>query len=410
MITFNLPELLQESLTRLGFNEPTPIQKKAIPLALSGRDILGSAQTGTGKTGAFIIPILAKILESATGSAIILTPTRELAAQVLKVAHELAPRRSGVKTALLIGGEPISKQFRDLKNNPRLIIGTPGRVNDHIKRRTLNLSSTNFLVLDETDRMLDMGFGIQLDEIIKHLPTVRQTLMFSATLPANITKLAEKYLLNPERIAIGQSHHAAPNIQQDFLYLKHAAKYAQLIRELEERTGSVIIFVKTKRGADELAGQLEADDHIASAIHGDLRQRERDRVIKDFRNQKQRVLVATDVAARGLDIPHIEHVINYDLPQSPEDYIHRIGRTARAGSTGAAMSFVSPSEGNMWKEITRLLQGQSGNVSFVDKDKKPFPSSKSAFKVKKFSGSPSRNQAATWTNKSKKYGKHADSF
>ncbi len=385
MQSLNLPEILQETLKGLGFNEPTPIQKKAIPFVLAGRDILGSAQTGTGKTGAFVIPIVAKIMGSAADTALILAPTRELAAQVMKVVHDFAPRKSGIKTALLIGGAHMGDQLRDLKKNPRIVVGTPGRVNDHIKRRTLDLRQTAFLVLDETDRMLDMGFGVQLDEIVKHLPVKRQTLMFSATLPQSIVKLSEKYLNAPERVAIGQTHQVALNIEQDMLHIKHTAKYPQLLKELEQREGSVIVFVKTKRGADELAGQLSDSEHSAEAIHGDLRQRERDHVIKAFRNKKHRILVATDVAARGLDIPHIEHVINYDLPQSPEDYIHRIGRTARAGSSGSAMSFVAPSDGIMWKEIVRLLQGTQGSAlpaHFLHQEKKETPKKKFSFKSK----------------------------
>lgn len=356
--SFPFPEDLQKSLVRLGFKSPTPIQQQAIPLALNGRDILGSAQTGTGKTGAFALPIITKMLNSAQGTALILTPTRELAAQVAKVIRDLLPQRSHIRTALLIGGEPMGKQFRQLQEDPRIIIGTPGRVNDHLQRKSLSLKETNFLVLDETDRMLDMGFGVQLEAIAKFLPKTRQTLMFSATMPKNIMKLAEKYLNNPERIAIGSAHKVALNIKEEVLYLKPSAKYAQLIKELDNRQGSVIIFVKTKRGAEQLADQLHADNHRADAIHGDLKQRKRLQVIKAFRQKNYRILVGTDVAARGLDIPHIEHVINYDLPQCPEDYIHRIGRTARAGAEGAAMSFVSPQEAGLWKDIHKLMKGE----------------------------------------------------
>lgn len=356
--SLGLPQDLQTSLTRLGFHAPTPIQHQAIPLALQGRDILGSAQTGTGKTGAFVIPIISKMMNSAHGTALILTPTRELATQVAKVVRDLVPHRSNIRTALLIGGAPMGKQFRELKEDPRIIIGTPGRVNDHLQRKSLNLRHTSFLVLDETDRMLDMGFGVQLDAIAKFLPQARQTMMFSATMPQNIMKLSQKYLNNPERIAIGAAHKVALNIKEEMLHIKPSAKYAQLVKELENREGSVIVFVKTKRGADQLAGQLCDDQHQADAIHGDLKQKQRDRVIRAFRNKAYRIMVATDVAARGLDIPHIEHVINYDLPQCPEDYIHRIGRTARAGAEGAAMSFVSPQEQGIWRDIHKLMKGE----------------------------------------------------
>lgn len=355
----NLPQSLHESIRFLGFTEPTPIQKQAIPLVLEGRDILGTASTGTGKTGAYSIPIIAKILESAFGNAIILAPTRELAAQVLEVIESLLPRKANIRTALLIGGEPIGRQFKQLRADPRIIVGTPGRINDHLERRSLNLKHTAFLVLDETDRMLDMGFGVQLEEIMKYIPRERQTLMFSATMPKNIIKLAECYLNNPERITIGQAHKPALKIREELIHAKPGAKFDLLLKELEVRKGSIIIFVKTKRGADQLADQLALNHHSADAIHGDLQQRQRDRVIQAFRDKRHRIMVATDVAARGLDIPHIEHVINFDLPQCPEDYIHRIGRTARAGAEGAALSFVSPNEARLWKEIHHLMHGEA---------------------------------------------------
>jgi superfamily II DNA/RNA helicase len=385
----HLPEDLQKSLTRLGFTEPTPIQKQAIPVALKGRDILGSAQTGTGKTGAFAIPLIAKLMNSAYGSALILTPTRELAAQVAKVIYDLLPHKARINVALLIGGQPMGKQFRQLKAAPRIIVGTPGRVNDHLQRKSLSLAQANFLVLDETDRMLDMGFGVQLDAIIKFLPRERQTLMFSATMPANIMKLSAKYLQQPERIAIGAAHKAAVNIKEEVLHMKPSAKYQQLVRELDERQGSVIVFVKTKRGAEQLAGQLCEAEYLADAIHGDLKQRQRDQVIKAFRNKNYRIMVATDVAARGLDIPHIEHVINYDLPQCPEDYIHRIGRTARAGAQGSAMSFVSPAEMGIWKDIHKLMGGQEVNTRPVygqNKNQAPrrFKAEHNKFKKRKY--------------------------
>lgn len=377
--TFDLPQELQKNLTRLGFTAPTPIQHKAIPFALQGQDILGSAQTGTGKTGAFIIPIIAKLMNSSHGMALVLTPTRELATQVAKVIHDLAPHKAKIKTALLIGGQPMGKQFRQLKEQPRIIVGTPGRINDHLQRKTLNLKEVSFLVLDETDRMLDMGFGVQLDAIAKFLPVERQTMMFSATMPQNIMQVAQKYLKNPERIAIGAPHKVAVKIKEEVLHIKPSAKYAQLVKELEMREGSVIVFVKTKRGAEKLADQLSDENHRADAIHGDLKQRKRDQVIKAFRNKAYRVMVATDIAARGLDIPHIEHVINYDLPQCPEDYIHRIGRTARAGAEGSAMSFVSPEEHGIWKDIHKLMNGQTTTQKPVYGQNRP----EKGFKFKK---------------------------
>lgn len=351
---FNLPESLLHSLQRMNFTTPTPIQAAAIPLAMQGRDILGSAQTGTGKTGAFCIPTVAKLLEDSKSTALIMTPTRELAAQVVDALKQMVPV-ANIKTALLIGGEPIHKQFSQLKMRPRIIVGTPGRINDHLLRQTLNLSQTRFLVLDETDRMLDMGFGVQIDKILEYVPNQRQTLLFSATLPSAIVKLSSRYMTNPERIAVGSTTAPAANIKQEVIHTPEAKKYDHLLEQLDQREGSVIVFVKTKHGADRLADKLCREEHRADAIHGDLQQRKRDRVIQNFRDKKNRILVATDVAARGLDIPHIEHVINYDLPQVAEDYIHRIGRTARAGAEGAAVNMVTPSDGAKWKAILRLI-------------------------------------------------------
>lgn len=350
-----LTPALVETLARIDYTQPTPIQEQTIPTVLKGRDVLGTAQTGTGKTGAFAIPIIDFLLNSPRGSALIMTPTRELAAQVQTVIKQMLAGKGAIKTALLIGGEPMPKQLAQLRTKPRIIIGTPGRINDHLTRGSLMLHDAGVLVLDETDRMLDMGFGIQIDAILKFLPKTRQTLLFSATLPPEIVKISKKYLTDPVRVEVGQVSKPALNIDHKMERATDAEKYPKLLNELEAREGSIIIFVKTKRGADKLAFKLHKAGHGAEAIHGDLRQNQRDRVIKAFRNQRYRVMVATDVAARGLDIPHIEHVINYDLPQCAEDYIHRIGRTARAGAKGAALCYVSPAEGGMWKAISKLL-------------------------------------------------------
>lgn len=353
--SFNLPNSLLQSLKRLNFQKPTPIQAATLPLALEGKDILGSAQTGTGKTAAFGIPLLARLLENPSESALVITPTRELATQVLKSLHDLIGFPLAIKTALLIGGESMQLQLHQLKRRPRLFVGTPGRINDHLRRGTLDLSTTTFLVLDETDRMLDMGFSVQIEEIRKHLSSDRQTLLFSATLPKNILKLADSYLTKPERVAIGSTVNPAEKIKQSVVQISEAEKYPKLLDELNQRNGSIIVFVKTKINAEKMAKRLQEEDHKADALHGDLRHNKRERVIQAFRNQKYRILVATDVAARGLDIPHIEHVINYDLPQCPEDYIHRIGRTARAGAEGDAVCFVSPADRGKWNAIHRLI-------------------------------------------------------
>lgn len=353
--SFDLPNTLLESLKRLNYINPTPIQEATIPLALQGKDILGSAQTGTGKTAAFGIPAIAKLLASDSSKAIVIAPTRELATQVLNSLEAILGKKSSIKTCLLIGGESMQKQLFQLKKNPRLFVGTPGRINDHLDRGTLNLKDVDFLVLDEMDRMLDMGFSVQIDAIVKHIPKNRQTLLFSATIPGNIVKLANSYMNDPERVAIGSVSEPSKNIKQEIVHIKEQEKYGRLFDELNNRSGSVIIFMKTKYGTEKMAKKLSTDGHSAIAIHGDLQHRKRERVIKSFRNQKYRILVATDVAARGLDIPHIEHVINHDLPQCPEDYLHRIGRTARAGAEGEAICFISNEDKGKWDAIYRLM-------------------------------------------------------
>ena len=354
--SLDLNQALKRALERMEFDTPTPIQAKAIPLALDGRDILGSAQTGTGKTAAFVIPLIEMMSRNPKGTALVLSPTRELSKQISDFTNKLLGFKNKIKTTLLIGGEPMGKQISQLKRRPRIIIGTPGRVNDHLNQGTLRLDECGFLVLDETDRMLDMGFSIQLDQILEYLPEERQTMMFSATLPKNIDKLSAKYLDAPKRIAIGSTISPVKNIKQDTVHLKKEDKNAELFRQLNERDGSIIVFVKTKRNADALARKLREQEFQAKAIHGDLSQRQREQVITKFRKKSYRILVATDVVARGLDIPHIEHVINFNLPMSPEDYIHRIGRTARAGAEGESLCLISPDEKKYWNAIERLMK------------------------------------------------------
>jgi len=332
---FSLSQNLKNSLARMNFTAPTPIQISSIPLALEGRDILGSAQTGTGKTAAFSIPLVELLSRSKQGSALILTPTRELANQVIAVIIQLLGRNNPIKAACLIGGESMHKQLGQLKSRPRIIVGTPGRINDHLDRKSLKLSDTGFLVLDETDRMLDMGFGIQIDRILKHLPAKKQTLMFSATLPEEIVRMSAKYLKNPERVSMGATNVPSIKIKQEVIHIQQEQKYPELIKQLQQRTGSILVFVKTKHNSKNLAAKLCKEKFKADALHGNLRQSKRTTVMSAFRNKKFTILVATDIAARGLDVPHIEHVINYDLPQVAEDYIHRMGRTARAGAEGS---------------------------------------------------------------------------
>ncbi|MCI5072104.1 DEAD/DEAH box helicase [bacterium] len=350
-----LPQALVNTLQKMQFNKPTPIQNKAIPLALLGKDILGSAQTGTGKTGAFGIPLVAKLMSNSRGSALVMTPTRELASQIMEQLETMLGAHSKIKTSLLIGGEAMPKQIEQLKKRPRLIVGTPGRISDHLDRGGLMLHDTDFLVLDETDRMLDIGFSVQIKNIMKYLTRKRQTLLFSATLPKNIINIANEYLTNPARIEVNASCSAVKNIKQNTIKTNDMDKYSKLLAQLRDRTGSIIVFVKTKHNTERMSQKLVRAGHHSQAIHSDLNQNKRNRIIEEFRNKKYRILVATDIASRGLDISHIEHVINFDLPQCPEDYIHRIGRTGRAGAQGEALNLVSPSDMKKWNAISKLL-------------------------------------------------------
>jgi superfamily II DNA/RNA helicase len=367
MTTFsslNLPAFLTEKLAALELSLPTPVQAQAIPVAMEGKDVLASSQTGSGKTIAYLAPLISHLMKNPQHKALVLLPTREIAHQVKEVLERLSGRSKEISAVLLIGGEPIVRQFSQLKGNPNLVIGTPGRICDHLERRSLNLNHTNFLVLDEVDRMLDMGFIQPLNQICKALSPERQTLMFSATLSHVAEKIAAQYLDNPTRITITSAPQDAPKITQDVVRTETGEKMPALLRQLKEHEGSVLIFVKTKRGAKDLALKLTKYNHSVGAIHGDLQQSKRTRIMRDFRLEHSRIMVATDIAARGLDVPHINLVINYDLPVCPEDYVHRIGRTGRAGAVGKALSFVGPEDGSRWRAIERLLNpGAQSSIS-----------------------------------------------
>ena len=302
---FKIEDSLKDSITRMKFKEPTSIQSQAIPIALQGKDILGTAQTGTGKTLAFGIPLINKLILDKNAFALVTCPTRELATQVMDAIKNLISDKINIKTALLIGGQSMQKQLRQLGKRARLIVGTPGRINDHLKRKSLNLSATKYLVLDETDRMLDMGFTPQIEKILKFVPKNHQTLLFSATLPKDILRISERYLTKPTRISVGSTTVPIAKIKQETLQVYKENKYNELIDQLLLRKGSILVFVKTKRNADRMVKRLKEEDHSADAIHGDLRQSKRDRVMNAFRKGVKRILVATDVAARGLDIPLI---------------------------------------------------------------------------------------------------------
>ena len=390
--SIKIEESLKHSLSKMNFIKPTPIQGMAIPVALEGKDILGTAQTGTGKTLAFSIPLINKLILDKDAFALVMCPTRELASQVMEAIKSIISDKINIKTALLIGGESMQKQLRQLGNRSRIIVGTPGRINDHLKRRSLDLSATKYLVLDETDRMLDMGFSPQIEMVLKFVPKNHQTLLFSATLPQNILRISERYLNRPERISTGSTSIPVAKIKQETLQVFKENKYDQLIDQFLLRKGSILVFVKTKRNADKMVKRLKEEGHSADTIHGDLRQSKRDRVINSFRKGLKRILIATDVAARGLDIPLIQHVINYDLPQVPEDYIHRIGRTGRAGKDGSALTFLTPSDRSMWNSISRLInpdfkiskEGQSRNSKGKKRFKARFNKEKKFKDKKKF--------------------------
>ncbi len=392
----NIENKLKKSIEMAEFKVPTPIQRLSIPISLEGKDVLGTAQTGTGKTLSFTIPMINKLLKDKQAMALIICPTRELATQVMGTILKLNVREIGISNALLIGGESMQKQLRQLKKRARIIVGTPGRINDHIERKSLNLSKVNYLVLDETDRMLDMGFAPQIELILKFVPRNHQTLLFSATLPSNILKISQKYLNNPERVSVGSLSTPIEKIKQETFQITPDKKYHELINQLVERNGSILVFVKTKHGADKIVKRLKYDGHKADAIHGNLRQSKRVRVIRGFRNGNSRILVATDIAARGLDIPVIKHVINYDLPQVPEDYIHRIGRTGRAGKDGSALTFLTKNDRNMWRLIQKLIDP---DFKFKEEAKPNNQKAKKSYKKNKFNKKFSNNRF----NKKKKF-------
>ena len=353
---YRLSDNLNKSLRDLRFNKPTEIQSKTIPLGIEGSDILASAETGSGKTASYLIPLINKISKEGKVSGLILTPTRELAQQVSEVCNSLLGYKSNINLALIVGGASMQNQLVQLKKRPKIIIGTPGRINDLLEKKSLILKYFNYFVLDEADRMLDMGFQDQVEKIIQYLPIKRQSLLFSATLPKEIIKLSSKYLKNPIRVNVKENKVIKTQIKQKVLNTKTEMKYDQLVDEISLRKGSILIFVRTKYSTEKLKKRLKKDTVKSLALHGDLRQNKRSRILKDFRDDKFRILIATDIASRGLDVPHIEHVINYDLPQVPEDFIHRIGRTARAGSVGEAVSFVTPNDKRMWKSIEKLME------------------------------------------------------
>jgi len=342
-----------QALREMGFEEPSPIQAQTIPLTLEGHDVIGQAQTGTGKTAAFGIPTVEKVTEKIHKvQALILTPTRELAIQTAEELNKIGKFKR-VRTLPIYGGQSIDRQIRALKRGVHVVVGTPGRLLDHLNRGTLGLETVNTLVLDEADEMLDMGFIDDIENIIRQIPDGRQTLLFSATMPGPIEKLSRRYMQYPQRITITKENLTVPLIDQ--LYYETREKFEGLCRVLDvEETGKLIIFCRTKRAVDDLAASLDARGYSAGGLHGDLSQIQRDRVMKRFREGRIDILIATDVAARGIDIDDITHVINFDIPQDHESYVHRIGRTGRAGRKGVAMTFIEPKEYRQLRLIMKL--------------------------------------------------------
>jgi ATP-dependent RNA helicase RhlE len=348
------PELLR-AVAELGFVETTPIQAMAIPEALAGKDVLGRAQTGTGKTAAFMLPTLQR-LEGGEGlRALVLCPTRELAIQVAEATRDYAKYIS-TWTGVIYGGTSVQKDIRDLRAGYDVLVATPGRLIDHLERGNVDLSELEVLILDEADRMLDMGFRPQINQILKHCPKQRQTLFFSATLPNEVKSLAYDSLRDPISVEAAPQATTAEGVEQ-FVYPVDGRRKAALLLELLDRPGmdSVLVFTRTKFGADKLIGQLQKSGVNAAVMHGDRAMKDRVRALDAFREREVRVLVATDVAQRGLDVEGISHVVNYDVPQDPDSYVHRVGRTARAGQTGEAITFMSPGEIGDLRAIERHI-------------------------------------------------------
>lgn len=358
---FGLSAPLTKALAAAGYEKPTPIQEQAIPLVMEGSDIMGLAQTGTGKTAAFSLPLLDKLLLSTERAAprgtraLVLAPTRELASQIAKSMMDYG-KFTPLKIVTVVGGVPINKQARKLQHGIDILIATPGRLIDLENQDLLDLSETRFLVLDEADQMLDMGFIHPLRQISKMLPRKRQTLMFSATMPKAIQQLSKTFLDDPKHVSVARESMPAEKIEQTALYVNGGEKQALLGLVIDQAPGErVIIFARTKRGADRMAKRLVGNGLEAVSIHGDKSQGQRERALKQFKNNDVNILVATDVAARGIDIRDVDHVINFDIPNVAEQYVHRIGRTARAGRSGRTTAFVSPAEVQDFRAIERLM-------------------------------------------------------
>ncbi|SFG98492.1 ATP-dependent RNA helicase DeaD [Desulfotomaculum arcticum] len=374
MVTFNdfgLNEPVIRALNNMGFEEATPIQEKAIPVGLQGRDLIGQAHTGTGKTAAFGIPMVEFLkVEQGQIQGVVLTPTRELAVQVAEELNKIGQFK-GIRTLPIYGGQDINRQIRALKNRPHIIVGTPGRFMDHMRRKTIRVNQVNIVVLDEADEMLNMGFIEDIETILKDIPEERQTLLFSATMPGPIQTLAQRFMINPEVIRIQSRQVTVPVIEQSYIEVEEKQKFDVLCRLFDTQSPTrSIVFGRTKRRVDELYEALSKRGYSAEGIHGDMSQARRDQVMRQFKEGLIETLVATDVAARGLDISGVSHIYNFDIPQDPEGYVHRIGRTGRAGQTGAAITLVTPREIRHLRIIENMTRGKIA--------RKPIPTIKEA--------------------------------
>lgn len=365
---FNLSKELEKAVLNMGFEEPTPIQAQAIPIALSGKDMIGQAQTGTGKTTAFGVPLLEKMDIEEGIQGLVLAPTRELAVQVAEELNRIGQVK-GVRTLPIYGGQDINRQIRSLKKRPQIIAATPGRLIDHIERKTIRLNTIKMVVLDEADEMLNMGFIEDIEKILSEVPEERQTLLFSATMPRKIQSLAERFMVEPELVKIQAKEMTVTNIEQFYLEVHEKQKFDVMTSLLDiESPELAIVFGRTKKRVDEVTEGLIKRGYSAEGIHGDIPQAKRDQVIRRFKDGTIEIMVATDVAARGLDISGVSHVYNFDIPQDPESYVHRIGRTGRAGNKGIAYTFVTPREIEHLKIIEQVTKKKM--------NKKPIPTFK----------------------------------
>lgn len=361
MIDFSnlrLSPALQANVDKLGFAKPTPVQAESIPPAMEGRDVVATAQTGTGKTLAFALPLLQRLGplagQKAGVKAVVLSPTRELAVQINETFAQLTGG-TGIRTAAVVGGLNEDRQLAKIRQGAHIVIATPGRLCDFLQRRLVKLGAVEVIVLDEADRMLDMGFLPSLSAILKELPAVRQTLLFSATIEKSVAHLIQDYVTDPVRVSIGATTKPAEQVNLHLYEVEQERKHDLLVRLLHANEGAFLVFTRTKRGADRLARNLEKSGVDAARIHGNRTQGQRNQALQGFKDGTHRVLVATDVAARGIHVDNIAHVVNFDLPEVPEDFIHRVGRTGRAGANGTASTFVKRSERDVIRRIERTL-------------------------------------------------------